>query len=427
LSPKFGFFKRKTSDIFHEKKDQTDSVRTVTYNELLEILEREKKLLERDLITDIEPTRRSVLECLHRLRNGADELEVQEIKVENPQFESLISNSKKILITSIKKESFIESSEIKDYEGAVKFKNNLELLINRFGQVGDSHNRILNEFMRKQINKLKSEFDNLSSLLKKVTKILSIKEAEINKTIACRDDLVLFKEKVNESKNKKDRLSELREEKQTIDRNIELAKREYNDFQKSDEFLNIESVQKKSRDKKKEITTFEKKIAGMISSLSRPITKFSYLAPKETQGKLATLQNEPLEIFNHYDEYLQLFSEIKRDLVEKTIQIKDPEKTIHQVDEIVLSLPHLASNLKSLKDELIQLQSSVNSKSIKHLEELKSKTELYEKYRSENISTVEQIKNDIEEADSALIELKKKIEDQAQDITKYRYSIIRSE
>jgi hypothetical protein len=42
------------------------------------------------------------------------------------------------LITSIKKESFIGSSEIKNYEDAVKFKNNLELLVNRFGQVGDS-------------------------------------------------------------------------------------------------------------------------------------------------------------------------------------------------------------------------------------------------------------------------------------------------
>jgi hypothetical protein len=40
---------------------------------------------------------------------------------------------------------------------------------------------------------------------------------------------------------------------------------------------------------------------------------------------------------------------------------------------------------------------------------------------------VEQIKNDMEEADSALIELKKKIEDQAQDITGYSYSILRSE
>ncbi len=153
MSPKFGFFKRKTFDSFHEKKSQTNSIQTVTDKELLEIIEKEKKLLESYLISDLEPTRRAVLGCLDRLRSDADELEEQEIKVENPQFESLINNSKRILITSIKKESFIESSEIIDYEGAVKFKNNLELLINRFGQVGDSHNRILNEFLRKQINK----------------------------------------------------------------------------------------------------------------------------------------------------------------------------------------------------------------------------------------------------------------------------------
>ena len=103
------------------------------------------------------------------LRKNADELQEQEIKAESPQFESLINTSKQILITSIKKESVIESYQIKSYEDAIKFKNNLELLINRFGQVGDSHNRILNEFMRKQINKLKSEFDNLSSLLKEVS------------------------------------------------------------------------------------------------------------------------------------------------------------------------------------------------------------------------------------------------------------------
>ena len=234
MSPKFGFFKRKTSDIFHEKKIQTNSIQTVTDKELLEIIEKEKKLLESDLITDLEPTRKSVLNCLDRLRTDADELEEQEIKVENPQFESLINNSKRILITSIKKESFIESSEINDYEGAVKFKNNLELLINRFGQVGDSHNRILNEFMRKQINKLKNEFDSLSSLLKEVTKILSVKESEINKSIACRDDLIMFKEKLIERKDKHDMLLELRDERTTIDKNIESSKTEYDDFQKSE-------------------------------------------------------------------------------------------------------------------------------------------------------------------------------------------------
>ena len=37
---------------------------------------------------------------------------------------------------------------------------------------------------------------------------------------------------------------------------------------------------------------------NMVSNLSRPITKFSYLASKETQGRLARMQNEPLEIFS---------------------------------------------------------------------------------------------------------------------------------
>jgi hypothetical protein len=425
LSPKFGFFKRKTSDIFHEKKNRTDSVQKVTDRELLEIMEKEKKIIEKDLITDLEPARKSVLDCLDRLRTDADDLEKQEIKVENPQFESIINNSKTILITSIKKETFVESSEFKDYEDAVKFKNNLELLINRFGQVGDSHNRILNEFMHKQINKLKNEFDNLSSLLKEVTKIISAKESEINKSIVCRDDLILFKEKLNEIKGKQKRLSELTEERGSIDKNIDASKRQYNDFKGSEEFQNITDTLQKIKDRRNEMLMFEKNMINMISNLSRPITKFSYLASKETQVRLALLQNKPLEIFNDIPQYMQLFGELRKQVIEKKIQIKDPRKTIHQIDEIVDSLPSLSSNLKNLKEDLARLESSVNSKNIRHLEEMKYKTEMFEKYYSENISTIEQTKTSIHELDTAIETLKKKIEDDIFEVTNIRYYILR--
>jgi myosin heavy subunit len=427
LSPKFGFFKRKTLDYFQDKKSDDDSVQSVTDRQLLEIIEKEKKVLEEYLSKDLEPIRISVLDCLDRLRKGADDLEVQDIKIENPKFESLINTSKKILITSIRKESFIESSEINDYEGAVKFKNNLELLINRFGQVGDSHNRILNEFMRKQISKLKNEFDNLSSLLKEVTKIMSVKESEINKSIDCRDDLVLFMEKVKERKDKKERLSELTEESTIMDKNIEASKSEYDDFQRSQEFLNTTNTLKKIHDKKNEIEKFEKNLINMISNLSRPITKFSYLASKEDQGKLALLQNEPLEIFNDKSQYIELFGELRKRVVEKSIQIKDPEKTIHQIDEIVESLPALSSSLKNLKRELIQLESSINSKNINHLEDIKIKAEMYEKYRSENISKMEETKNGINELDSEIERLKKKIEEDVSNLTDKNYSILQTQ
>ena len=423
MSPKFGFFKRKTSDYFHEKKNEIKSVNSVTDEELLEIIEKEKQLREKDMITHLEPIRNSILDCLDRLRKDADELDEQEIKVENPQFESLIKTSKRILITSIKKESFIQSSEIKNYEDAVKFKNNLELLINRFGQVGDSHNRILNEFMRKQINKLKNEFDNLSSLLKQVTQILSVKESEIDKSIACKKDLILLKEKLHERKDKLDRLAELMDEKGNIDNNIDASKRQQDDFQKSEEFLNTTHNLDKINAKKNEILKFEKDMINMVSNLSRPITKFSYLASKETQAKLSILQNKPLQIFNDTSQYTQLFGELRIHVVEKSIQIKDPEKIIHQIDKFVNSIPSLSSDLKNLRQELTQLESSLNSKNMSHLEDLKTKKEMYEKYRSDNVSKIEETKNSVNELDSVIEVLKKKIEENVSEITNTNYSI----
>ena len=424
MSPRFGFFKRKTPDDFDDKEKDANFAHSVTNKGLLEIVEKEKKALEKDLIDHLKPTRNMALDCLDRLRKNAAELEEQEIRVENPQFESLINTSKKILITSIRKESLIDSSEIKNYEDAIKFKNNLELLINRFGQVGDSHNRILNEFMRKQINKLKSEFDNLSSLLKEVAKILSTKQNQINSCIQCKENLILLDEKMNETGTKKVRLAELIRETQTMDRNIEEGKRQYEDFRKSEEFLNASKTLAKIDDKKNEIVAFEKNMINMVSILSRPITKFSYQASKETQGRLATILNQPLEIFKDNSQYLQLFSELRKQVDNKSIQVKDPEKTIHQIDEIVNSLPALSSKLKNLNEQLTQLESSVNSTNMTHLEDIKNNVEINEKSRSESIARTEETKNIIADLDTASKTLKKKIEENLMELTNTKYSII---
>jgi DNA repair exonuclease SbcCD ATPase subunit len=277
--------------------------------------------------------------------------------------------------------------------------------------------------MRKQLNKLKNEFDNLSSLLKEVTKILSVKESKIHKSIVCKDDLILFKQKLGERKDRQDRLLELTDEKTTIDKNIESSKREYDDFHESEEFLNTTNTLDKINDKKKEIGKFEKNLINRVSNLSRPITKFSYLASKETQGRLAVLQNQPLEIFGDTSQYIQLFGELKKQIVDNGIQIKDPEKTIHQIDEIVNLLPSLSSELGKLKEELVRLESSINSTNTRHLEDIKSKTAMYEKHRTENVSKIHETKNSILELDSSIDLLKKKIEENASEIMNTRYSI----
>jgi uncharacterized protein YllA (UPF0747 family) len=49
---------------------------------------------------------------------------------------------------------------------------------------------------------------------------------------------------------------------------------------------------------------------------------------------------------------------------------------------------------------------------------------MYEKYRSENISKTEEAKNSINEIDSAVKDLSKKIEENVSEITNKRYSIV---
>ena len=122
---------------------------------------------------------------------------------------------------------------------------------------------------------------------------------------------------------------------------------------------------------------------------------------------------------------MQIFNELRKQIVNKSIQIKDPEKTINQIDEIVNSVPALSSNLKNLKRELMQLESSPNFTSMRNLEDIKAKIETHEKYRSENISNAEEVSNHIKILDPTIKELKKNIEVRISEITNTNYSILR--
>ena len=54
-------------------------------------------------------------------------------------------------------------------------------------------------------------------------------------------------------KTRQNRLSELMKERETIEKDIEAAKREYDDFQKSEEFVNTSDTLEKVRQRKNEI------------------------------------------------------------------------------------------------------------------------------------------------------------------------------
>jgi len=84
----------------------------------------------------------------------------------------------------------------------------------------------------------------------------------------------------------------------------------------------------------------------------------------------------------------------------------------------------LSSKLKNLNEQLIQLESSVDSTNVTHLEDIKNNIETNEKNRSENIARTEETKNIIADLDTASKTLKKKVEENLVELTNTKYSII---
>ena len=125
-----------------------------------------------ELVHQISPIRNSAQASLQSIVDLAANLQNEEIKVEDQRFESAVENARSMVITSILKDANSSFPEIASYGDAIKFKDRLESLTNRFGQLTGSHSKLFNVFLKKYADKFRSEFADFSNLNKKASKLI---------------------------------------------------------------------------------------------------------------------------------------------------------------------------------------------------------------------------------------------------------------
>ena len=86
------------------------------------------------------------------------------------------------MVSSLRREASSDLPLLQSIHEVKRFKEKLESIIDRFGEVSGSHSRVMNVFMKKYAGKLKGEFETLSSLLKE-TKSLTSEFEEKNSVI----------------------------------------------------------------------------------------------------------------------------------------------------------------------------------------------------------------------------------------------------
>ena len=364
MSPPFKLFKRALTN-----SDQGLQPDTITVIETSELLNRKKENLVANLFSKIDPLESKLERVLLNLNKIAENLSEQDIKVEDNNFKSLIENTKRTLINSIRRESNLSLPKEQTFEGAKFFSDRLNNLLNRYGEVSGSHSKVINEFMKKHTSKLKDEFGTLSKLQKETTKLITIYEEEINRILDCQESIQKLEERIKMKKMNEETISNLLREKNELEVQRMGLEEELEEFKESQEFVNISKTLEKIEVEEKKKHLKRKSISNMFSNISRAVNKYSYSVSKEVQRKLDVMISRPWTTVDDVTLYVGLLENIKKDVSNGKIQVKDYDKTITYFDQIIASLPTYSIEIKEIENQLELLRKSINVDTKKKIEE----------------------------------------------------------
>jgi hypothetical protein len=374
-----GLFKRQVKKQPELKGKESNTVKEANNNiltiskalDLLKKMENEKVV---DMSRNLNPIRESLESSLLTVGRLAEEMENEKVKVEEEKFKPTVESSRKILVSSLKKEVSSDFPTPTSISEAKKFQERLQSLMERFGDVSGSHSKVLTTFMKKHTGKIKGEFDTISSLEKRTNKIMEHFEEDRRPVANCIKVLTKTSQMVESIRSQSAELQKVRDEISRLEAEAQDLARKLDDVERSTDF---ESASKRlqeiklAQDEEKE---FHKYLGDLFSPVSRALAKYSYGTSKSTSSRLQILMKTPWKIFEQSKEekmdfgrsqesqsddldfYKSLLAEVYKAVSTGKITLKDSDKTVKHFEHIVESLPSLSARSKLISDKLKSLE-----------------------------------------------------------------------
>jgi chromosome segregation ATPase len=425
--PPFGFFKKKASDKSAVEqpveRPASDTLSIQQARDLLESLESQKV---KELSARLAQIKESATQSLKVINALASDMEHEKIKFEGLEhrLKSVVENSKKTVVSSLKRESSLELPLPQSVNDVKKFKERFEAMMKRFSEVSGSHSKVLNAFMKKHSDKMKEEFEVLTKLLNETRAIIS--EFDQNRTpiVKCNNVLNIALQKMSSIKLAEASAQNTEKEIEKIERELEEVENELGAVRTTKQFEQAAISAQEIAEAEKRQEQFHAQIRDLFSHLARAFTKYSYGITKQTESRLQMMSDEPWKIIyeNDVSPYSVLLLQIRKSIDSGKIRLKDSDKVLQYLDTIVESLPELQAKSQALKGEIDSLRQH-DTVLVYRVKELEQKAAQYRDSLTRTKQDLEQhrrqAKEKREEVDALLTEAGKMLAD----LTGKRYSI----
>jgi hypothetical protein len=355
----FGLFKKK-----ERKEDQATDFADVSFPEAGMItIQQSQELLQRidqanlqSVGSRLAPIKESVSQSLKSIGQIARDMEHEKIKLEDleQRYKSIVENSRKAIVTSLKRESALELELPQSINDAKKFREKFEAMMNRLGEVSGSHRKVLNTFMKRNANLMKDEFEGLQKLLSQTKSIMSEFDEKRVPVVKCGSILNTATQKVSSIRSADASMEATNDQILQVEKELQSMKADLEGAKSSPEFTKAAAVSQKIEESKRHEKELHAQTIELFSHVNRAFTKYSYGVSKETEARLGVMSSEPWKLLYEDDllPYSSLLSEVRKAIGSGSIQLKDSDRMVQYLDSILDSLPGHQNKARSIRAEL---------------------------------------------------------------------------
>lgn len=397
----FGLFKKKEGEAPAERLAvAVPAAGALSIQQAQDLLRSIESARAQELAARLAPVKESAAQSLRVIGGLANDMEHEKIKLEDVEqrFKSVAENARKTVVSSLRREASTELLLPQSANDAKKFKERLEAMMNRFGEVSGSHSKVLNAFMKKHAGKMRDEFEVLTKLLNETRAAMSDFEQKRVPIVRCSGILNTASQKASSIRSAEASVQNVESEIGRIEGELEGLKGELGALRASPEFGRAQAAAQKAGEAASQEEQFHAQLTDLFSHVSRAFTKYSYGLTKETEARLQMMSDEPWKMLYESDvsPYSSLLLEIRKSIDSGKIQLKDSDKILHYLDIILKSLSELQGRAQALKAEADSLRRS-DSGPVGRAKELEEKVAQHEEELAKNRQNVEQQRRQIAE------------------------------
>lgn len=424
----FGFFKKK-----EKAEERTEPAVAAPEAESLSLAQVQSLLQDVEsakaqwLAGRLEPLRQAASGVLATLGSIADDMEKEKIKLEEleKRYGSTIETARRTVVSSLRREASAELVPIKSAGDAKKFRERLDAILNRMGEVSGSHSKMLNYFLKKHADKMKAGFNKLEDLQKEAKSVFALFEQERAPAIRCGSTVNTITQKIASIAADESSASSMEETLSTLAQELEKARQELDSVRGSQEFARAQEAAGRLDEARRRQEQFRAELSETFSHVSRALTKYSYNVSKETERRLQVMSAEPWKMFgDDLPQYSELLQEIAKSVNSGQVQLKDSDKILQNLESIQSSLPRLQETAGAIAKEMSDMAQQ-DKGAARHAGELEEKASALEHEIERDRQEIEQKRKQAGEKNAEVDSLLWQVSESLAELTGRRYTITR--